>query len=480
MQHEIEEQATQSREHQVSKHLFKPASWLSKIDYVNHLVLFNNILITVLAEKGAGKSSFVDLLREGVDSSIRAYFTRAKEAFSVIDFLAELDTTFHFRVDTEANFTNFVSQINERKTHVVIVIDDAHFLPESFIEEALTQIKKQAANPYFHLCFVADFSLASTLAKYDSSLIHIIEPGNLTENETKTYLLANLPSPKRLDKTMTDKRLEQFYTLTGGNIARINSQMVSYFCAEDFSRGRERPGVFKKITRYAAFAAVVALTGTYINKMDLVPAVTTFITAHKEAAKTTQTPVVKPIAKQEQVLPSSLPAIRGLKPKEVLVSLLPDINQALLNRPSELPTWNYAAQTQAIDLANNDHGDRDANVDALLKTLVAQAKKQEVVGKDKAIKQAEVKKPLKGKDVFTVQILSGPKEDEMRRFIAAHHISKGYTIRRTTRNGHEWYVLTYGEFSKSDLAQNAIKHLPGDLARYKPWVRSTTQLVAIG
>lgn len=478
MQHEIEEQEIQSGDHPVGKHLFKPASWLSKIDYVNHLVLFNNLLITVLAEKGAGKSSFVDLIREGVDSSIRAYFTRVRQPFSSIDFLAELDTTFHFRVDTEASFTNFVSQINERKTHVVIVIDDAHLLPDAFIEEALTQIKKQTENTYFHLCLVADFSLASTLSKYDASLIHIIEPGNLTESETKTYLLANLPSPKRLDKTMTDKRLEQFYTLTGGNVARINSQMISYFCAEDFTPGQASSGVFKKVLRYTSLAAMVALAGTYISKLEMLPS---FVTAHKGEIKS----VKKPVLTQATILPSSLPSIRGLQPKEVLVSVLPDINQSLLAQASDIPAWNYASVRQSIDsstgrLARDEIEVQDPNVDALLKTLVAQAEKHEPV--KKVVKQADLKKADSNnvKELFTVQILSGPKEDEIRRFIAAHHISKGFTIRKTTRNGHEWFVLTYGEFNKSDVAQNAVKQLPGELARYKPWVRSTSQLVAIG
>ena len=34
--------------------LFKPSSWLSEIDFINHLVLFNNVLVTVLSEKSGG------------------------------------------------------------------------------------------------------------------------------------------------------------------------------------------------------------------------------------------------------------------------------------------------------------------------------------------------------------------------------------------------------------------------------------------
>ncbi len=50
---------------------------------------------------------------------------------------------------------------------------------------------------------------------------------------------------------------------------------------------------------------------------------------------------------------------------------------------------------------------------------------------------------------------------------------------KTTRNGHEWYVLTYGKYTSSEQAKSNIKELPKQVSSLSPWVRKTEDLTWI-
>jgi hypothetical protein len=58
--------------------LLKPGSWLEKVDLINHLILFSNVLITVLSEKEGGKSSFGTLLQANLDPQIKSVSVAVK------------------------------------------------------------------------------------------------------------------------------------------------------------------------------------------------------------------------------------------------------------------------------------------------------------------------------------------------------------------------------------------------------------------
>ena len=213
---------------------FKPNSWLAKINFINHLVLFNNVLMVVVAEKGAGKTTFMKLLRSSLDADIQSIAMAATPAFSGNDFIRQVIDTTHLpkEADGPILLDTLIEKINERQSHVLVIIDDAQYLSLDFLKELLTNIKKREDQNYFHVCLLSDFSLISSLNQFHRTefkdFIHTIEPGSLSEIETKTYILNRL-SCKHPEKTVTDERMDQFYHLTGGNIARINLHLTQFF-----------------------------------------------------------------------------------------------------------------------------------------------------------------------------------------------------------------------------------------------------------
>lgn len=213
---------------------FKPNSWLAKINFINHLVLFNNVLMVVVAEKGAGKTTFRKLLRSNLDADIQSITMVATPSFLGDDFIRQVVDAVHLplSVDKPTLLNDLFDLVNERQSHVVVIIDDAQYLAEGFLKELLTNIKQRENKNFLHVCLLSDFSLVHSLNEFHrvefKDFIHTIEPGSLSEIETKTYILSRLSS-KDSEKSVTDERMDQFYHLTTGNIARINLHLADFF-----------------------------------------------------------------------------------------------------------------------------------------------------------------------------------------------------------------------------------------------------------
>lgn len=188
--------------------LFKPGSWLAKIDFINHLIIFNNVLITVLSEKEGGKTSFGTLLQSNLDPQIKSVPMTVKPPCNRENVIKEIATQLHLNQDENTDITSIVAQVNERKAHVLLLIDDAQHLPEYLIKEAMLAIKNQENFSFFHLCLLSDYSVVATLnqltASFFDNLVHTIELGSLNESETRTYVLQRAMTAHVISKPLTD------------------------------------------------------------------------------------------------------------------------------------------------------------------------------------------------------------------------------------------------------------------------------------
>ena len=137
--------------------LLKPDSWLSKIEFINHLILFNNTLITVLSEKAGGKTSFASLLQEHLDPQINPLLITIKAPCNREDIITSIAEQFHLKQDEHTDMSSLVAQINERRAHVLLLIDDAQHLPEVFIKEVMLAIKNQEGFNFFNICLFSDY-----------------------------------------------------------------------------------------------------------------------------------------------------------------------------------------------------------------------------------------------------------------------------------------------------------------------------------
>jgi DamX protein len=209
---------------------FIPSSWLAKMSFINHLVLFNNVLMAVVAEKGGGKTTFMELLCSNLDVDIQSYSSTATKTFSLEEWCAGISNALNLPIAATQSsvLDNLIDSVNTREAHVLVMVDEAQNLPQSFLQSLLNLLKQSSNKNYFHVCLLGDFALVSSLNAFHRTefkeFIHTIEPGSLSEMETKTYLLHRL-AQKGVERKLHEQRVEQFYHVTAGNIARINAHL---------------------------------------------------------------------------------------------------------------------------------------------------------------------------------------------------------------------------------------------------------------
>ncbi|MDR3503341.1 MAG: SPOR domain-containing protein [Legionella sp.] len=417
--------------------LLKPESWLSKIEFINHLILFNNTLITVLSEKAGGKTSFASLLQENLDPQINPLLITIKAPCNREDIISSIADQFHLKQDEHTDISSLVAQINERRAHVLLLIDDAQHLPEVFIKEVMLAIKNQEDFNFFHLCLLSDYSIVAALNAFSASffngLVHTIELGTLTEAETRTYVLERATASRLITKPLSEVQLKKIYQLTKGNVAKINSSLESFIF--NFANKKELStlDMVKKFGIPVGSAVLSTLCCLYIVK-----AFNQEPSTNRVAAA-----VIKPV--QQAVLASQIPSWQDSATRELVEHTL--------------------AVKQNLDLIS-----KEANGATI--ALVEQAQRHAKIEQNKtAIAQALQEK------LYTVQLVASTDKIDMKRYIKNNKLLYSTAkLKHYKEHNVIWYVLTIGEYSNMTDAQESIKKLPPSLKRLNPWVRPIATL----
>lgn len=463
--------------------LFKPSSWLAKIDFINHLVLFNNVLMVLLAEKSGGKSAFVSLLQKNLDTSIKYHVMTADAPFQSRELLAQMTATLHLRDDAAPTLDSIIEQINERKAQVLVIIDDAQHLPDTFLQEVLRSIIKQGDAGFFHLCLVADYSLVGSLNKINNdefkNLIHSMDLGSLNETETKTYLLRYLPPSKHLEKAMSGKQLKAFFELTEGNMAHINAQMNDFFSPESLNPSKKSRSFYKPAAVLASIV-IASVAGAYFwqHVQFNLPQV---------AGKTMMSAAISSSA--DQALVSQIPAFDvAVISQPVQPSPLKSKADGFYAQDEEMGNDDMVVMDKVLVIPKSLTKRTTVPADILLSSLVpfrSFAQKEIIRSLPKVTVQtdAPAKRSPGSKTstnrLVTIQILAGTNRKDMMRFINEHPLND-VKIRQVRRGGRMWYILTVGEFAQMEEAKKVMHHLPSSVMSYKPWIRSVSGLTSLG
>lgn len=484
--------------------LFKPGSWLSKIDFINHLILFNNVLITVLSEKEGGKTSFSTLLQNNLDQQIKSVAMTAKAPCDRQEIINHIATQLHLNNDAHTNIQSIVSQVNERKAHVLLIIDDAQHVPESLIKEAMMAIKNQGEFGFFHFCMVSDYSVVASLNNLANeqfnNLIHSIELGALNESETRTYVLQRAMNARLINRPLSDAQFKQFYQLTKGNLAKINSSLESFIlkCSEPQKNNKMQ---LLKRTGIAASAAIVAgASYLYFNgglTLEQFP----------EIAQLTASAPIKdilgdiPVVAQKEELTSVIASWQDSSTRQLVHYALPK-KQILDDMYDEEDNFNTVAIVDKVVVIPTVKRTREtlaqaqpdvATLPVVTEHTLAQAPKTvqpnavnmaKAVKPTKAVKvakavKAPVIKKIKG-NVYTIQLVASHRVSDVHRFKRSNKLFANAKVRHFTNAKGSWYILTLGEFDSRAKAQNKAKTLPADLAKLNPWIRPVVGLSNIG
>jgi type II secretory pathway predicted ATPase ExeA len=469
--------------------LFKPGTWLTKIDFINHLVLFNNVLITVLSEQSGGKTSFSSLLLNNLDAQIKPVFTATQTPCDRADVLADLASQLHLNVDAQTNVSSLVAQINERKAPVLFIIDDAHHLPEDLIKDFLIEIRKQDDTGFFHLCLVSDYSVVATLnnlaADQFNNLVHTIELGDLTESETRTYVLQRAMVARLINKPLADNQLRQFYLQTKGNIARINSNLESFVFKCATQKARDKGFIAKRASLAASIVAVAGISAFYYfnHDVDKTVGVEPVLVSSMPSLQDTMTHTGT--LAHNELLPSYIPGLRVSSTVQLVQNELP--KKQILDIPEEEQTVNpIALVDKVVVLPTISHSELVKETVITTKSTVQVQKAEplavKVASKDviKPAKQEKTVAKVAQLAGFTIQLVASHNKNDVYRFQQTNKLADSTKIRQFTNAKGNWYILTVGDFNSRAQAQEKASNLPASIAKLKPWIRPVSGLTQAG
>ena len=442
---------------EVSNLIFKPASWLTKIDFINRIILNNNVLISLLGKQGSGKTTFSRLMRTMLPSEITTFLMTANPLFERTVFLQQLGTL--LGIESEPSLSNFIARINEKKSHVFLIIDDANHLANDFIEEILSGLKQQGDNGFFHICLVSNFSLVGPLSKLaqDSytDMIHSMQLGPFTEKETKAYVAQHLLRLAGASKLMADDRIKQFHQMTQGNVVGINDQMVSFFKYKT-TRFSWDDKLFRRVTIAASILFAAGTVGFLWQPNEL----------------------VTELVSQEQVIPEQVAQV------PIQLSDIPAYNVAAV-RQAIIPTHSADIATVnsednlATELKKNLNEDVSSSKRTPVKKAIISTKSKQSVATLSLKSTVKFAKPTQQKH-YTVQLLASHNINTLHHFAKIHRIQQQAKIWRMQLKGKPWYVLTLGQYDQRQQADQAVSHLSQNLVKLKPWVRTVSDLQMIG
>lgn len=455
----------------VEQAMFKPRSWLLKIDFINHLVLFNNLLITVLAEKDGGKTSFGKLLQSNLDKNIKSVAMTAKAPCDRQEMMQQVVSKLHLNNEMNINFSSIVAQVNERKAHVLMIIDDAHYLPEDLLQELLFAIKEQGDFGFFHICLISDYSVVATLNQLVieplKQLVHTVELGSLSESETRTYVLQRALLANLIDKPLTEQQFKRLYQLTKGNLAIINSQLKSFILG-DTTKKNKYTAVLKQAATPLAAACLIA--GLYTAGAG-------YLNFGKVTTGKSVSPLLEELAQEKSAQPISYVASWQDASKHELVYSALAKNQNLDRVVDEARVNLLTTEDKIVEIPAIYAKKPNQEIAKNKTTLESQLVKIDGFTINKLPKSSLGNQDAKR---YTIQLVASHQQVDIKKFRQNNELLTQTKVMHYSNAHGSWYILTLGDFASRNQAQEKASHLPAGLARFNPWVRPVSGLEQIG
>lgn len=454
------------------KNIYTPASWSNKIKFIEHLITNNNVLLSILGKEGGGKTTFTQLLQTNLSSKINVHLLTISPLFNRNSLIADIASLLD-RKDI-CTLQSLVEFVQSEKKHTLVILDDAHYLADEFLQELLHVLQPQGDKPYFHVCLSSNLSAIPKLnhlaqGQY-KDMIHSIELAPLSEVEAKIYVMHRLLLQSN---SFTNEHLEQFYQLTNGDIVGINSQMKAFFrlVKENKKSNTRRP------LQQTMIAAGVGLAAWGVTFM-LQPHGST------GALELTEYTTESSLQPQEIPLPKPVAEVDILVPMAQAKEQNDIVNNAVVATNRAMPTRSEDEERIQLDRAS----EMQAKIVEKMSQEIAYAQTEKQLDSSPAQSVSAVgSKPLvKAKSdktsnhTYTIQLLASHSKKALEHFVHTHHLDGKAQIRLSHRNGMPWYVLTMGTYSQRDMAKKATYTLPKDVIQSKPWVRSLSDLKKLG
>ncbi len=437
-----------------------------------HLIEFTRLTLFISGEPGTGKTSllkqrFIKTRKPNWRVAIvDAHFCRSAE-----QLLRQLQQAWQLDNITSAEqLLGAIDALRQGGAIPLLVVDNSDQMAGEVLQ-FITRLRQASGGELRVVLFGRQLSPEVNQAldpgdDEDQALIMLsLEP--LSEADTAEYVHHILRHMKQDAKPFTGKVLREIYQHSKGYIPRINNQANRILRQGGNNGERPRPqaGGFKLII----LALLISIAGFLLFGPQQTPQ-----EQDEDDAQRIQTLTLPPESNTDAATktPPTRAAV-SIRPPEPVRAPAKD-SEVPATAPSERPPAAQAAPREAKQARTTE----PAPSPAPAKPPAARSKP--------APPPAAEARPAGIKDAawlarqdpkaFTLQLVASGREANILAFIARHKLGDKAAYFRTQRKGRPWYSLVYGLYPSRAEATAAIRKLPAELQKLKPWIRSLGEI----
>lgn len=220
------------------------SSWEDHLDLLFHLSQYNNLVLAIVGESDSGKTTLLNHFQHKVESMQRVVSLNATAHLDPIELLGLISSKLglewedHSDTSLSEKITGIIYAIREEEQSAILLINQAHLLPEKTAQALFDIVAMQSADDKVLGVVVAgEDMLGSMLERVtheeDKSLLHVFNLKPLSFDETKKYLnfclqAAGFDGPVPL----TERQLKLIHQASEGFLGRIKQETKRIMIAE--------------------------------------------------------------------------------------------------------------------------------------------------------------------------------------------------------------------------------------------------------
>ena len=453
------------------------------------LTNFGSNLVTVGGEKGAGKTWLVHYYLEAwaqdKNQALLMCYPNQDDSQRRSTILNQLISEPSYS-PTDSLVESFTRNMQGEHCDIVIAIDDAHLLSESFVSELWMLVIEAQANPSWTinvLLFAQANALDALLTRLgygqDQKPIDL-EIESFTQDEADLFFEQLVI--RFVDDDM-EKRVRNAYRnveLRPGEIMALGEQKV------------EKRIIIRSIVGSPINIALLSLTllvligGGYWWLM-LQPSAEEQAQQVSESMEQTVIPTLADQAQQkvEEAVESELedPMLDqgGVETDDIaLPPEVAEVNSHVGNQEEE--HQRVIISSDVVDALMESPSQSDSQDETMLRDQTIetgpQTSEQTVTPDQPNISFSFTKEELNSFSPrsYTLQLAAVRSLQEVQVFLDKHSLSNQVFIYPTNRNNNEWYIITYQNYPTIQVARDAVRSLSADVQNLDPWAKSLGQV----
>lgn len=478
--------------------IFSDATLEQLIDTTKHHLQFSDLLLILEGDSGSGKTTLFRQLLQGKAENLFLISLPASATFTLAQIQQTIST--HLEDQGDANYLDEnLKRLQIFDQTPVLIIDDAHVLADTTIQELL-RYQKQLESEHevkLKILMFANKGMAKTITTISSlqhNQLYVQEMPSYTAEQIHGLLLQRLSSVNYQGKDyFSDDITQRIAKKSDGLPIKIMQQAVTQL--ENITKRQNRPAFIpKKPTTLFASLALIAFFAI---------AVFYFLPAEKSIEENDLTSTE--LNTETTFMADKTPTTETSFTEEPLTEMNSSTNTDIaeleaIDEPIDTETINdrqiYIEEEPILAENNNAVTEEPvpADITEQIEPTIIAAAEEELIKPEPVIEPKIESKPAPlnnylaklnslglhdpnwvmqhDKSHWTLQIMGARLPISLYKFSKLHKLNQNSSWFKTELSGKPWYILVYGLYTNKDTARQALQNLPGGLKKSKPWIKN--------